>query len=307
MRIAFAFLLTATVAPFSHAQENPPPAQPAVVATIDGEPVLAAEVERELASAYRGRKLTDDEKRELLPRVRDQVIDRKLVLRRLVRTGQAASQADVDLALSRLEKQLAERNLTLGDHCREIGLTVEDIGQTLLWQLTWQAYLDKQLTPQNLQRYFQEHRRDFDGTQLKVAHILIKPAGEGAAAKATAIAQAEIIRAEIAATKDKFADAARKHSAGPSAADGGDIGWIERRTPMPEEFSAAAFALQAGEVSQPVTTKFGVHLIQVLEIKPGEKTAEDVATILRPAVTRYVFAWLADKDRETAKIERTGP
>ena len=278
-----------------------------VVATIDGEPVLAAEVERELASAYRGRKLTDDERRAHLPRARDQVIDRKLVLRRLVRTGLAASQADVDLALSRLEKQLAERNLTLAEHCREIGLTIDDIRQTLLWQLSWQAYLDKQLTPQNLERYFAEHRRDFDGTRLKVAHILIKPTGDGAAAKATAVAQAEIIRAEIAAKKFAFADAARKHSAGPSAAEGGDIGWIERRTPMPEEFSAAAYALEVGEVSRPVTTKFGVHLIQVLEIKPGEKTAEDVAAILRPAVTRYVFAWLADKERETAKIELMAP
>jgi parvulin-like peptidyl-prolyl isomerase len=301
MRSVLVFLLAAALAATASSQEPP---SSAVVATIDGEPILVAEVERELASAYRGHKLTGDERRTLLPRARDQVIDRRLVLRRLVRTGQTASQADVDLALARLEKQLEERNLTLAEHCREIGLTVEDIRQTLLWQLSWQAYLDKQLTPQNLERYFNEHRRDFDGTQLKVAHILIKPAGEDNAAKTGAIAQTEIIRAEIAAKKVAFANAARKHSAGPSAADGGDIGWIERRTPMPEEFSAAAFALEAGEVSQPVTTTFGVHLIQVLEIKPGEKTAEDVAAILRPAVTRYVFAWLADKERETAKIER---
>jgi parvulin-like peptidyl-prolyl isomerase len=303
MRSFLVFLLAATLAAKASSQEP----TSAVVATIDGDPVLAAEVERELASAYRGRKLADDERRSLLPRARDQVIDRRLVLRRLVRTGQAASQADVDLALSRLEKQLAERNLTLAEHCREIGLAIDDIRQTLLWQLTWQAYLDKQLTPQNLERYFAEHRRDFDGTRLKVAHILIKPAGEGEAANAEAVAQADIIRAQIDSGMLKFADAARKHSAGPSAADGGDIGWIERRTPMPEEFSAAAYALEVGEVSRPVKSKFGVHLIQVLEVKPGDKTAEDVATILRPAVTRYVFGWLADKERETAKIELMAP
>jgi parvulin-like peptidyl-prolyl isomerase len=303
MRSFLVFLLAATLAAKASSQEP----TSAVVATIDGDPVLAAEVERELASAYRGRKLADDERRSLLPRARDQVIDRRLVLRRLVRTGQAASQADVDLALSRLEKQLAERNLTLAEHCREIGLAIDDIRQTLLWQLTWQAYLDKQLTPQNLERYFAEHRRDFDGTRLKVAHILIKPAGEGEAANAEAVAQADIIRAKIDSGMLKFADAARKHSAGPSAADGGDIGWIERRTPMPEEFSAAAYALEVGEVSRPVKSKFGVHLIQVLEVKPGDKTAEDVAAILRPAVTRYVFGWLADKERETAKIELMAP
>ena len=118
--------------------------------------------------------------------------------------------------------------------------------------------------------------------------------------------QAEQLRQSITGGKLAFADAAKQNSAGPSAKVGGDIGWIQRREPMPEAFSAAAFALQPGEVSPPVTTTFGVHLIQVQEVKPGTKTWQDAADQLRPAVTLYLFRWLADKERTAAKIERTG-
>src|SRR5688500_15900802 len=116
--------------------------------------------------------------------------------------------------------------------------------------------------------------------------------------------KAEEVRTAITAGKLTFADAAKTHSAGPSAKAGGDIGWIERRQPMPEPFSQAAFALEAGGVSQPVTTTFGVHLIQVTEIKPGQRMWQDASGELKAAMTVHVFRWLADKERAEVKVER---
>lgn len=277
----------------------------AQVASIDGEPIFAAEVERELVEALRSRKLAEDERRKLLVRARDQVIDRRLVLRRLARLGEAASTADIDYALAKLEKQVTDQGVALADHYKQLGVTRDEVRQTLLWKLSWQKYLGKQLTDENLKQYFERNRRDFDGTQLKVAHVLLKPAGDDDAAVAAAVKRAEQLRASIVGGKLSFAEAAKQHSTGPSAKDGGDIGWIERREPMPEAFSAAAYALAPGEISPPVTTTFGVHLIQVQEVKTGTKTWPDAADRLRPAVTLYLFRWLADKERETAKVERT--
>ena len=71
---------------------------------------------------------------------------------------------------------------------------------------------------------------------------------------------------------------------------------------MPEEFSRAAFALKKEELSQPVVTAFGVHLIQVLDVIPGQRTWEDCREELRPAVTLYLFRWIAEKERKRAKI-----
>jgi parvulin-like peptidyl-prolyl isomerase len=72
---------------------------------------------------------------------------------------------------------------------------------------------------------------------------------------------------------------------------------------MPEDFSRAAYALKPGEVSEPLLTSFGVHLISILEEKPGAKTWRDVEAELRPAVTLYLFRWIADKERKTTRIE----
>jgi parvulin-like peptidyl-prolyl isomerase len=275
------------------------------VATIDGEPVFATEVERELAQAYGTRKLEGDERRTLLARARDQVIDRRLVLRKLIQQGDVASPADIDHALAKLEKQVTDQGVALNEHYLQLGATRDDVKQALQWKLSWQKYLAKHLTDANLQTYFERHRRDFDGTELKVAHLLIKPAGRDGEAGAAAVKQAEQLRQSITGGKLSFAEAAKQHSAGPSAKDGGDIGWIQRREPMPEAFSAVAFALKPGEVSPPVTTTFGVHLIQVQEVKAGTKTWQDAADQLKPAVTLYLFRWLADKERVTAKVERT--
>jgi parvulin-like peptidyl-prolyl isomerase len=139
---------------------------------------------------------------------------------------------------------------------------------------------------------------------LRVAQILFKlPADAGADAIAAAKDSAAKVKAELAAGKLTFAAAAKLHSQAPSSAAGGDIGWIERRRPMPEDYSKAAFALKPGEISEPLVSPFGVHLITILEVKPGTKTAQDAAVELRPAVALYLFRWIADQERPKAKIE----
>jgi parvulin-like peptidyl-prolyl isomerase len=72
---------------------------------------------------------------------------------------------------------------------------------------------------------------------------------------------------------------------------------------MPEVFSATAFALDPGEISQPVVSPFGVHLIKCLAIKPGEQTWQDVRGDLYQAVSRYLFRWAAERQRPLATIE----
>lgn len=283
-----------------------PAVPPQVVATIDGEPVLAAEALREFEQAYGKSKISDEQKPQLLERALAQVIDRRLALRRLVALGQAASQADVEQAFSRLQKQLADQNIQPEEHYERIGMTQGQVRQNLLWTLSWQKYLAAQLTDENLARYFEQHRTDFDGTQLKVKHILLPSEAGDAAGRQAALAKAAEIRTQIAAGKLTFSGAAKMHSSGPSAKLGGDLGWIERHQPMPEPFSAAAFALELGEVSQPVTTTFGIHLLQVIEAKAGERTWQDAAGELRPAMTVHLFRWLADKERMSAKVVRVG-
>ena len=279
-----------------------------VAARVNDAPIYADEVDRIVAQAVGERAADAAAQRALRAAALEQLVNRRLVLEHLAKTRQGASQQDVDLALVRIEKQLAQQEQTLDAYLEKAGLTADEFRRTLAWQIGWDRYLDAQLTEENLQKYFQRHKRDFDGTSLRVAHILLKvdPPSDSGAIDA-AVRRAEQIYEDVSSGKITFAAAAQEYSQAPTADKGGDIGWIERREPMPESFSQAAFALQAGEVSRPVASPFGVHLIQCLEVKAGEKTWQEAIPQLEPAVTRYLFQWLADQERKTARIEIMTP
>ncbi len=80
------------------------------------------------------------------------------------------------------------------------------------------------------------------------------------------------LRERIAAGAD-FAELAKVHSEDPSAAKGGDLGWLSTGDTVPE-FERTVNALRNGEVSQPIQTPFGWHIVQVLE-RRSEKLSED--------------------------------
>jgi parvulin-like peptidyl-prolyl isomerase len=294
------FLAFAAAAP---AQEKP---VLITAATVQGQAIPLTQLERELAIVLKDRKLPAAELAQLKKQVLQHAIDRQLVLHWLITTNQAASTQDVDLVIARLQKKLDNEGLKQADFLKQLNQTLAEFKDQQLWELSWQNYVDKHLTEVTLQKYFDKNRRDFDGSEMHVAHILLAAPKEGSAADREQLKTfAAAIRQEIVDKKTTFADSAKKHSKSPTAAAGGDIGWIKRHEPMPESFSAAAFPLQVGEVSQAVETSFGVHLITCLEVKPGTRTWQDAADELRPAIIRYLFRWIADKERPTAKIEYT--
>ncbi|MHA4868262.1 peptidylprolyl isomerase [Duganella sp. PWIR1] len=107
--------------------------------------------------------------------------------------------------------------------------------------------------------------------QTHARHILIKvtPAMSAADAKRKLLELKERLDNNAA----KFEDLARLVSNDGSAAKGGDLGWLYPGDTMPE-FEAAMNNLKIGEVSQPVETSFGLHLIEVLERKSDDVSKE---------------------------------
>jgi peptidyl-prolyl cis-trans isomerase D len=129
-----------------------------------------------------------------------------------------------------------------------------------------------------LQAEYEKNKEAFKGKEaVHAQHILIKVAPnatpqEDAAAKA----RADALVAQLRAGAD-FATLAKANSADPgSAVKGGDVGFFERGQMVPE-FEQKAFALNPGEIGEPVKTQFGYHILKVLEKRPaGYKPFEEV-------------------------------
>src|SRR6201992_2563316 len=112
---------------------------------------------------------------------------------------------------------------------------------------------------------------------------------------------------EIKAQWDKgadFAELAKKESKDPGASDGGDLGFFTKDQMVPE-FSAVAFSLEPGKISDPVKSQFGWHIIKVEE-KRNRKAPDfdQVKAQIESYVTRKAQADYVAKLREGAKIER---
>lgn len=309
MLAALGSLAMLSSAPRAWAQPANEPAAPAalvVAARVDGEPIYVGQVESELANALKARQLHPQAVERLKAETLEQIITRKLALNYLATTSSAATQTEVDAAMQRVADELERRQTTLADFLAAGGVAPATLRDQLAWEIAWPRYLERFLTEENLARFFERKRRDFDGTRLHVAHILWKQSPEATPAeRQQALQQAASVREEILAGKTTFAAAAARHSQSPTADAGGDIGKVSRHIPMPDSFNQAAFALQAGDVSPPVATRFGVHLITVLEVEPGERRLEDVREEVAKAAGQFLFRWSADRQRPTAKIEYT--
>ncbi len=130
--------------------------------------------------------------------------------------------------------------------------------------------------------YYKAHTKEFrQEEEVKARHILIKLA-EDAADKDVKKAQAAINKVLASYKKGtSFAQLATTFSEGPSKVQGGDLGWFGRGRMVPA-FEKAAFALQKGQVSEPVRTPFGLHLILVEDRKPeGIKSLDEVHDTIR--------------------------
>ena len=128
--------------------------------------------------------------------------------------------------------------------------------------------------------------------EVRARHILVATEGE-----------AKDIEAQLKSGAD-FAKLAKEKSKDPGAAEGGDLGYFTKDQMVPE-FAEAAFKLDKGQVSDPVKTQFGWHIIRVEDkrTKPTP-TYDEVKGQLQNYVARRAQAELVDNLRKSATIER---
>ena len=149
------------------------------------------------------------------------------------------------------------------------------------------------VTDDAMKKVYEDATKQVSGEkEVRARHILV-PTEE----------EAKAIKAELDKGAD-FAKLAKEKSKDPGAADGGDLGFFTKEQMVPE-FSAVAFALEPGKISDPVKSQFGWHVIKVEEARDKKPPAFDqVKGQIETFVVRKAQADYVTKLRTEAKVER---
>lgn len=267
-RAGLALALALAAAPPALAQAPTPATPPGdpVVARVDGEPILLSDV----AAAARDlpEELRGAPPQMLYPLLLDQMIAGRAITAAARRAG-LDREEEVRARIRRAEElELQQAWLT-----REIGSRVTDEAV--------RARYDREIASRPAEE------------EVRARHILVPTESEARAALA-----------EIRGGAD-FTAVAQRRSTGPGAREGGDLGFF-RRGDMVPEFANAAFALQAGQVSEnPVRSPFGWHVIKVEERRQAAPPPfEEVAQAIRQQLLEAEVQAAVERARAAARIER---
>lgn len=302
-----AAIVAVSVARAASAAEPPADTGPAaVVATVGAEPILRAELDAVLQRA--GHATPDASAVERRVHIQamalEQLIDQRLLRAEVERDGITIGDAEIDAALAKLRGQMKARGVEWSAFLEKTGRGEDFLREQIALELGLDRLIRPRLGADAVDQAFRKHRREFDGTRLKVSHVVLRPdLGRGADAVESCLKRANDIRGQVVRGELSFADAARRHSVGPSRMQGGDIGWITRKAPCVEEFSRVTFTLAKGDISKPFATPYGVHIVAVTDVEPGRLGLDAVRPQVEALLASEVLRERLARARAATRIE----
>lgn len=281
-------------------------APPTVVAVVNGESITLPELNAAMSQRPPiVTPLSAAQQKAIQQEALATLIDDLLIRQFLKKQVPETSKEEVDKQVAKLQRALAAQGKPLDEYLKETRQTEAQLRGSIIAMLQWNAYSAKKITEADLRKNFNDFKDYFDHTTVRVSHIVSRISPESSPAdRDTARQKLAALRQEILGQKISFAEAAAKHSHCPSAAKGGDLGFITRKWMVDEPFARAAFSMKVGEMSDVIATEFGLHLIVVTERKPGTPVQfEQVADEVRESVMDELRQDTLQELRRTAKVE----
>ena len=245
--------------------------------------------------------------------VLEQLIGTALLYQESKKEGIKVDQKAVDERLEQWKKQfpneeeykkaMSNANLSVPQMKQDItkGMTIE--------KFIVERFVDKTTVPEKEIKAYYESRLNLfkQPEQVKASHILIKvdPKAKESEKEDALKKIRDIQKKQVKG--DDFAKLAKEYSQGPSNAKGGDLGYFKRGQMVPA-FEEVAFKLKPGEVSDIVKTRFGYHLIKVVDKKPEstvpyEEIKDRLGQYLKQEKVQKEIKQLVEKLRKEAKVE----
>lgn len=275
------------------------------VSTKDTSPVLVrvngtAITESDLSFFVKTRKLSTNDVEERRDVLIERLIERQLLRGFLLQKKISASPVLLDDHVIRLKQRLKSGGADPDQILSKTGFTDESLRRELRLPLDWDAYIRQIATDSKLNEIWKQRKQEFDGTEVRAAQIALKSDNPESDEKKLAA-----IRDEITGKKITFTEAAKRHSQAPSANNGGDLGLFGFRSgKVSPELVPTAFRLNIGDISLPLRTSLGVHLLTVTERVEGQLSLEDAKPEIRQQLSIELQQETLKSERAKAKIEK---
>ena len=248
-----------------------------IAAVVNDDVVTSQDLLDRLALAVATSGLPNDQetRQRLAPQVLRGFIDEKLQIQEARRLGLDVTEAEVDQAMDTIAKRNNTNRADLTRYLAEHGLNPRTLRDQLRAQIAWIKVVSRELRPQivvtqdQIDLALQRGADDATNSELLLSEILLPVYDR--AQEASVVQDARGLVAAIRGGAD-FAGLARQVSAAASAENGGDLGWVRAGAITPD-LRDRILALGVGEVSDPIVSPAGVHIVQVRDQRSPENGA----------------------------------
>lgn len=277
-----------------------------VLATVNGENIIQKDV-TQVISRF-GSQIPEEQIPAVTKQILDGLITQKLLTQFIRENKIEPSKTDIETEINKVREDIKSNPGLAGKTLEQVleshGSSLDDLKRDITISLCLEKYLGKDLDDKKLKAYYEQNKAAYDGTEVRASHVLIDTRKMTTDAELNnALDKTKKIKAEATAGKD-FSELAKQYSDCPSKEKGGDLGFFPRKGQMVEPFAAAAFALKVGQLSEPVKTNFGYHIIKVTEIKPGAAVKfDDIKQTVKQDLLQEKAQVLISQIRQKAKID----
>ncbi len=271
-----------------------------IVARLGEQPITRAEVDFQLGRTPAADGSMAELPESILLATIHMISQQRRSLETLKKSGGAVSPSEVDTWLEKNNPALEGQSgsAIAKSTAESAGIEESAFRNLLTWRISWQRYLAKHLTPDNMHKHFEKQLPRFNGTRFRIEHIYF-PAMPGDSPERTLARQQLIELRQQVVSGDTKLDAGvkqlnqRDQSKHKSASAKLESLWASGTGPLHPAVMDSVIELQPMEMSKVFSTPVGEHLVRVLEVETGTKKLDEVTSDVRRHMLLYLLDYSA--------------
>ena len=274
--------------------------------SIDGQQVAVGELNLILGERFGVRQLPDAaiEVKQAAAAI---LVRRHLAMRSLRQQGGDKLADLIRSDYQRFQEDRKRSGSSVREYAEQRGADERSLEADLAWRTAWRTYLRSRMTDDNLRSYFRREHRRYDGGRWDVSHLFLSVDPSDQTSLTSATDRMKMLAAKVHAAdsiEQAFAASAKRNSEAGSAPQGGRVGWVRYAGDLPHRLMRRVYRMKEGQVSEPIRSSLGVHLILLHQYEPGDLTFDELTDLsrLRRDATDMLFEALVNGNNDARVV-----